>query len=240
MEFGLVNNWGFYRQFSEYIAPGICLLCESLISHAQGSLLCQDCKEDGPNPLPMCQRCGCLLPASGTFCVCLEGSHSLDRIIAVRHYHYPVNRLVQEMKYHGRLGLCREFGLAISKLVHSTNSTLPNCLIPVPMHRSRLRERGYNQALEIANVVSERLGMPLETNLITRSRPTVPQIDLNPEARTRNVRGAFVVHKQINYDHVAIIDDVFTTGATAFELAKLLRSSGVRKVELWSYAIASR
>lgn len=238
MEFDSVNKWVINRLSFDYFAPGICLLCDSHISG--GSLLCHACTDDGPNPLPVCRRCGGLLPERGNICVCIKNPRNLDRIIAVRSYHYPVNTLVHEMKYHGRLGLCREFGLAIAKLVHTTGDPLPDCLIPVPMHRSRLRERGFNQALEIAHVVSDRLSLPMETNLITRFRPTIPQIDLNPAARARNVLGAFVVRKRINYEHVAIIDDVFTTGATAFELAKLLKLSGVGKVELWSYAIALR
>lgn len=233
-----MNKWRINSLLLDYFAPGCCLLCNSLVS--DGGLLCQDCTSDGPDPHPLCQRCGCLLPERGTICLCNDRPRILDRILTVRSYQYPVNTLVQEMKYHGLIGLCREFGFAIAKHARSTCSTLPDCLIPMPMHRTRMRERGYNQALEIAHGVSEKLGLTLETNLISRFRSTVPQIDLNPEARARNVRGAFVFRKKINFEHVAIIDDVFTTGATAFELAKLLRTSGVRRVELWSYAIALR
>lgn len=238
MEFCSVNKWGINRQLLDYFAPGCCLLCDSLVS--DGSLLCQDCADDGPDQLPWCHRCGRLLARRGTMCLCIDSPRILDRVLAVRSYHYPVNTLVQEMKFHGHLGLCREFGIAIAKLAHSTCSTLPDCLIPVPMHRSRLRERGYNQALEIAHVVSDKLSLSLETNLISRLLPTVPQFDLNPAARARNVRGAFLIHKKINSEHAAIIDDVFTTGATALELATLLKSSGIRRVELWSYAIVLR
>jgi len=236
MEFGSVNRWGIYKRLMDYLTPGCCLLCDALVS--EGSQLCPGCAVDGPAPHSVCQHCGGLLRARGTICSCVGKPRTLDRILAVRAYHYPVNSLVQEMKYHGQLGLCREFGFSIAGLAHSTCSTLPDCLIPVPMHRSRLRERGYNQALEIAHAVSARLDLLLETNLLSRVRSTVPQIDLDPESRARNVRGAFVLHNAGTYEHVAIVDDVFTTGATAFELAKLLKSSGIRKVELWSYAIA--
>lgn len=116
---------------------------------------------------------------------------------------------------------------------------LPDCLVPVPMHRKRLRERGYNQALEIARVIANSLDLYLEADLVLRKRPTATQIGLNPTERFRNVKGAFSLSREMSYDSIAIIDDVFTTGATALELANILKIATARRVELWSYSIAT-
>ena len=127
----------------------------------------------------------------------------------------------------------------MAEKVQRSGNKLPDCLVPVPMHRKRLQERGYNQALEIARVIANNLDLPLEADLVLRKRHTATQIELNPVERLRNVKGAFCLSREINYDFIAIIDDVFTTGATALELARILKIATASRVELWSYSIAT-
>jgi len=112
-------------------------------------------------------------------------------------------------------------------------------IVPVPLHRSRLRQRGYNQALELARPLAARLGVPLAHDVLVRSRDTSAQTELDRAARRRNVRGAFHLREAIVLpDHVALFDDVMTTGATLAECARLLKRAGVRRVDAWALARA--
>ncbi len=114
----------------------------------------------------------------------------------------------------------------------------PELLIPVPLHKHRYRQRQFNQATEIARPISQQLGIPLNLNACVRVRDTKPQFDLPAKQRKKNLRKAFAMKNAIHADHVAIIDDVVTTGNTVNEFAKLVRRSGVGKIDIWSFARA--
>lgn len=120
----------------------------------------------------------------------------------------------------------------------STFKEKPQRLIPVPLHRKRYHQRGFNQAIEIAQPISRQLNIPLDTRCCLRRVDTTAQAELHADERRKNIRGAFQVRHHINYKHVAIIDDVVTTGATVNELAKMLRKEGVTKIEVWCCARA--
>ena len=233
----MVSNWRLINQFFNFFTPGYCLLCESLVS--DGYQLCRDCNADCPVPDAPCPNCGMQLRDYGDLCTCTHSPLPIDRLITVQTYQYPVNTLIHAMKYRQQLNLCREAGLRLAEKVQRSGNKLPDCLVPVPMHRKRLQERGYNQALEIARVIANNLDLPLEADLVLRKRHTATQIELNPVERLRNVKGAFCLSREINYDFIAIIDDVFTTGATALELARILKIANASRVELWSYSIAT-
>ena len=117
--------------------------------------------------------------------------------------------------------------------------TKPELLLPVPLHRTRLRQRGYNQALELAKPLARLLGVPLCRDLLQRQRGTAAQTELDAVARRRNVRGAFAVRAGVALPtHVAILDDVMTTGATLAECARVLKRAGVQRVDVWALARA--
>jgi ComF family protein len=113
---------------------------------------------------------------------------------------------------------------------------MPELIVPVPLHRTRLRERGYNQAQEIARATAATLSLPLDPHCCERVLVTAPQTRLEKKARRRNVRGAFAVRYAPKAGHVAILDDVLTTGSTASELTKVLLQQGVQRVDLWAVA----
>jgi len=121
---------------------------------------------------------------------------------------------------------------------YSVADELPEAIIPVPLFPSRLRSRGYNQALELARPIANQLDIPIDYKSCTRTRETVMQSDLPAKLRRRNVKGAFQT-RSIDADYVAIIDDVMTTGYTVDELARVVRSSGVKKIDIWICARAS-
>lgn len=111
-------------------------------------------------------------------------------------------------------------------------------LIPVPLHPRRFRQRGFNQAVEIAKPISRRLNIPLNTHCCVRTRYTTPQFELPAKQRIKNLKNAFVVNNPPNVNHIAIIDDIVTTATTVNELAMQFRKSGVEKVDIWSFARA--
>lgn len=113
---------------------------------------------------------------------------------------------------------------------------MPECIIPVPLHQQRLRERGFNQALELSRIISKQLNIPLNYSLCHRDKATPFQSGLSAKQRKQNLKNAFKVAKNHSYQHVAIFDDVVTTGTTVNELARQLKQSGVRTIEVWAIA----
>ena len=122
--------------------------------------------------------------------------------------------------------------------MRTRTAALPTQLIPVPLHHTRLRERGFNQATELARRIGRELGIEIGLRCARRHRATQPQSLLSPTARRLNLRHAFSVQDTALAQHVAIVDDVMTTGHTGNELAKVLKQAGVQRVEVWVIARA--
>ena len=144
--------------------------------------------------------------------------------------------LVKALKFQGRLAVARLLGGLLGEIIAERGEPLPEFLLPVPLHPSRLRERGFNQALEIARSAARPSGLTVLPDSLQRIRATPPQTQLDGEARRHNVRGAFAVYRPIAARHVAIVDDVVTTGSTINELARLLRTVGVAEIDVWACA----
>jgi len=147
-------------------------------------------------------------------------------------YGFPLDRLVPRFKFHNDLAA----GRLLSELMLQGVSGLPrpSALVPVPLHESRLRRRGYDQAQELAKSLTRALQVPLLSEALVRTRATAPQSELDAGARQRNLRRAFEVRAGAALaDHVTLIDDVMTTGATLEAAAKSLRRAGVTRVDAW-------
>jgi len=114
----------------------------------------------------------------------------------------------------------------------------PQCILPVPLHKKRLRQRGFNQSIELARPVAKKTGLTLLLNHVVRVRETEAQTGLDAKQRRKNIRGAFECVKAMPYEYVAILDDVVTTGSTVNELARVLKKAGVKRVDVWSIARA--
>jgi ComF family protein len=147
---------------------------------------------------------------------------------------------VRRLKFGGRLGTARLVGALLADTVQSAQWEQPQLLIPVPLYRARLRQRGYDQAQAIAAECGRRLGIPMDAHACRRKRATAPQAGLTRAKRRRNLRGAFEVVNAIQAQHVAVIDDVMTTGTTVGELAAALKRSGVARVDVWALCRAGR
>lgn len=168
---------------------------------------------------------------------CLKRPPGFDAATALLHYRAPADYLIQRLKFSGELAVAPLLADMLAEKIAARTSPLPDFLIPVPLHRVRLQERGFNQAMELARRLGRRLAVPVEHRLCHRTRHTRPQSLTPTGLRRRNLRGAFSVTGELPAAaHVAIIDDVMTTGHTAAELARVLRRAGAAHVEVWIVA----
>jgi ComF family protein len=151
-------------------------------------------------------------------------------------YEEPVPALVGGAKFRARLNLLRLLGQCLALSLRERNAEMPGLILPVPLHVERTRERGYNQALEIARTLSRELSVPVDSRCCARIFATTPQTGLRKQDRRRNVRGAFRVLDPLKSAHVAILDDVVTTGSTVSELTRVLLKAGVKQVDVWAVA----
>lgn len=249
-----INRWSLFDLF----APA-CAACG--LGHAGGvGRLCAGCTADLPLlqevPAPSRRRRAnddALAPDPGR-----ERSVGAPAVpatvIAACAYAFPVDRLVQQLKFGGRLPLARPLGHLLADAVLEQGrqvversrlkplpretvgrEMLPQVLVPVPLHPARERQRGFNQAEAIARVVGRELGIPVAARAVARQRDTSAQSGLGLDQRRRNLRHAFIL-RGVLPPHVALVDDVMTTGSTLAAVAEVLRAGGVRHIEAWVVA----
>lgn len=223
----------------QHLLPNFCLLCK----HSTGGTLalCQHCLEKLPwRTGPFCIQCGISLPHTTLCGTCLNISSAFRHVISPFHYQKPIDHFIQQLKFSHRLIYAHVLGNLLAQYVLNIGAQLPEIIIPVPLHSQRLRERGFNQALEITKSCARQLKIPYCRNTITRNKATQPQTQLNAEEREANVKNAFHIKKQIPYAHIAIIDDVMTTGATLQQLSQTIKNnSQVQCIDLWCNARAT-
>jgi ComF family protein len=246
---GAVNLWGgaavdgAWMRIGQALWPPRCLLCRE--PGADGRDLCAACAARLPWNRAACPRCALPLAAGETLpgmqaptCgECLRRAPPLDRVRAAFIYGFPVDRLLPRLKFHGDLAAGRL--LAAAMAAACADMPHPDALLPLPLARARLRRRGYDQALELAKPLARALDIPLLDGALVRRRDTAPQSTLDAAARRRNLRGAFAVPTSANMPtHVALVDDVMTTGATLHAAARALRRAGVARIDAWVCARA--
>jgi len=229
---------GLVHYLERLLAPGVCLGCGC--DPGDASALCGSCRERieaVPNP---CHHCGEPNPVSGIVCpACRLDPPRWQRLIAPLQYRGITRdyllRLKHESATHLARALCEHANAPFRAALPG-----PEILLPVPLHPTRLRERGYNQAREIARIWSRDLGIPLDHRALARVRATPQQAGLNARQRADNVRQAFAYQPGRGYRHVAVVDDIVTTGSTVTEITRLLHRNGVEFVEVWALARAYR
>ena len=231
----MVNNW--LNNILNRSLTSNCQLCGSL--HVSSDLdLCSACYEALPWLPSACPRCANPIPAAptgkSTFCgQCQQAPPAFDSSLAVFHYESPLDHLIQGLKFHGQLSHARLLGGLMARHLAQWHHQI-DCIVPVPLHPRRLRERGFNQALELARPIARQLNLDIDSRYCQRVRHTSGQADLPLIRRHANVRNAFSVCKTVNWRHVAIIDDVMTSGQTVNAFARALKQAGVDKVSVWS------
>ena len=214
-------------------------MCEQNI--AWFTTICQDCHRS----LPWhhgCQRCGntlVLTPQGETLCQqCLIDPPAYQRLTAAWHYQPPIDTIISQFKFSERLSWRKFLTQSLREaLTQATYTTPPDFIIPVPLHRQRLRQRGYNQAHLIAKTLAKTLNLPFKGQLCHRIRATMPQTELPAEKRSRNVKNAFHIGcSNLNSSTIAIVDDVVTTGSTVASLSQALLAAGAAQIYIWCLA----
>ncbi|MGP1716252.1 MAG: ComF family protein [Methylophilus sp.] len=212
-----------------------CLLCaapaqkQPQITHAP---LCTTCAAS--LPWYTSERCPqCALPTlSGAYCgVCLQHAPAFDTTLAPLRYAYPLDRLLQQFKYHQQLPIGKLLARCIlPHLSPLLSGNKPDVMVAMPMHPYRVRQRGFNHALELARHLQPALQIPLDITGCTRIVDTLSQAGMDMKTRTRNLRGAFASNQQWQGKHVLVVDDVMTTGASMHALANALKQAGAGRV----------
>jgi ComF family protein len=194
---------------------------------------CASCAEplSGP-PHANALRCG----------ACLRKPPRFDLALCPYLYSYPLDHLVRGLKYQGHVAYGRILGQMLAREIvgRGSHPPLPQLMIPVPLAAQRFRERGYNQAIELALQIERHAGIALRTDLMVRTRNTREQAGLDRRARRRNIKGAFSLRMPPSATRVAIVDDVLTTGSTVNEMARVLKRAGIAHVEVWAVARAAK
>ncbi|MDE3210309.1 MAG: ComF family protein [Pseudomonadota bacterium] len=231
----LISLW---RACRHAVLPLRCLLCGA--AGADGLDLCAACQAELPRNRACCTRCALPLATAAPLCgECQRQAPPWDAAWAPFRYGWPLDRLESRYKFGADLAA----GRVLSTLWQRETCPigLPQLLLTVPLHRGRLRRRGYNQALELARPLARRLGVPLRHDRLHRLRATAAQTELDAVGRRRNLRGAFALKDGPSLPaHVAVLDDVMTTGATMAECTRVLRRAGVARVDVWALARAPR
>jgi ComF family protein len=217
-----------------------CLLCDEV---ADGAIpICMACETELPWLGDHCQTCALPLPAAGLTCSqCLDQPPTFERVIAPWTYSFPVDSLITRFKHSAKWPFGHLLAeLLVQALQHRFEDDLPrpDLVVPVPLATRRLRQRGFNQAAMLARWLSAGLGISCDERLLLRTQDTSAQQDLNAEARKKNLRNAFTLAPNASFKgrHLALVDDVLTTGATTQALARLLMDAGAARVDVYCLA----
>ena len=237
----------------ELLYPRKCIFCgrvitmksyRGIIREKSYDFLCKDCKEDIKKAYieePYCLKCGKQLDnMTQEYCVdCRRLNHIYDRGLSVFKYHDRIKESVYRFKYKD----CKCYGefygeQMAEKYKEIIKKWQPNAIIPVPIHKARMRKRGYNQAELIGRALAKKINIPLDVNVLFRDKKTEPQKKLSKEIRIKNLENAFKVSTNVvRYNKIILVDDIYTTGATINACARVLKQAGVQEVYFISICI---
>ncbi len=226
--------------------PRHCLFClEKTHTHTD---LCHHCINKLNLNQPCCQRCASPLEQAAITSTkqevmlcgnCLSHHFHYDRVYSPFTYSEEMRYLIKKMKYQKKIHFAHTLATLFVQKNHIIKDfQLPQAIIPMPMHSKRLRQRGFNQALELSRFFASHYTLPLDYTSLIRSRHTDLQAGMTAIERQKNVQKAFKMAAPLKYDHIALIDDVMTTGSTVNEAAKILKKIGIKKVDIWIIARA--
>lgn len=231
-------EWGAaLRSLERTLLPGACLICNNSVAESDDdALICSLCRSRwSPVPPPWCPRCGQPLLGQLACRICAEWPDGLSMVRSAVWLRHGARRAVHCLKYEGWRRAAHPMARAMTGLEPLTDSVV---LVPVPLGAARRRQRGYNQAEELARAVALLRGLSVAPGLVSRARETPTQTALTPEARHANMRNAFIAGAAARGRAVVLVDDVFTTGATLAAVAAALHSAGATSVAAVTFARA--
>lgn len=199
--------------------------------------LCSQCLNALPHIDHHCYQCGTSLPYMNYCGRCIKKAPSVDYVIPTVSYINEVPKLIYAFKFDAKLILAPAFASLMQRKLHHFyhNSSFPEILIPVPLHKSRIQKRGFNQSLELVKYLSSAFDIPYVTQGCTKHQATQPQSEMTYPARKKNIRGAYKA-ATLPYKHIALIDDVVTSGATINEIAKTIKKGNDLRIDVWCLA----
>lgn len=233
-----VNAAVISNRLASIVLPRDCFLCDAA---SDNRFICANCEASLPRlPNHHCRVCALPTPLSNTCGACLKAPPAFDATHAAFVYDFPLNELIQSLKYQRRLASVSFLAEALISLTqHVAQIARPDIIIPVPLASVRLSFRGFNQSIELARPLAAHMQMKIARTTAIRSRDTVPQVSLPPKERVKNIRNAFECNADLSGKTVWVIDDVMTTGATLNELARVLKLQGAARVENFVVARAT-
>jgi len=224
----MVYNW------QQWLFPATCLICGA--AGHDNLDICPDCLDKLPLNQHFCPCCALPLqtqsPQEMLCGQCSQQRPAYSHIVAPWLYQAPVDDLIQQLKFHQKLATGRLLGQLFARKLSTRK--LPEMLLPMPLYKRQLRRRGFNHASELTGFIARELDIPWSPWLLKKIRETRPQHNLRKQERKQNLKNCFSFNNAKGYRHLAIIDDVVTTGTTAQEAAKTLTKAGVAQVEIWS------
>lgn len=216
----------------QLLFPRRCPVCDEIVV-PWGAKVCEGCGAQFRRICsPYCMKCGKKLGSEEEFCKdCAEKEHTYIRGRALYEYDSVV-RSIYRFKYDGRREYAIFFGEDMAVFLGEFIANIkPDALIPVPLHRKRLAQRGYNQAALLAREIGARMGIPVREKYLLRTRNTAPMKKLNPKERQNNLKKAFIIPKNdVKLKTVIVVDDIYTTGSTIDEIARTLLAAGTKRV----------
>lgn len=238
------------NQTQHWLMPAHCSLCQHPSSQ---HFLCTACYQDLPWIQNACITCANELNAalysqsltdenkSMSCGTCLQTPPPYDKCVALFNYQTPVSQLILAMKFHRKLAYARLLAeiLAEKAKEHYSKRLKPDLIIPMPLHPNRLKQRGYNQTLELVKPLAKKLNVLFSTELCSRVIDTHTQSSMIASNRWHNVKHAFVAHTSFKNMHILIVDDVITTGSTVCALSQKLKLAGAKTIDVWCCAKTS-
>lgn len=223
-------------QFLDWLIPAQCLACERRV-HNNSYPYCNRCVTNLPYHDYACLRCGQAFAALQDYCGrCLLHPPAYDSCFCPFTYNQPIDRHICDFKYSKQPQMAAALAQLLAAELRANNIPMPQLLLPVPIHPSRLRQRGFNQSWLLTRRLARLLRIPCSNHTLQKCKVTPAQAQLPLRARIDNNKGSFCISKGPLPDHVAIVDDVVTTGSTAEEIAKILKRNGVDYVQIWGIA----
>jgi ComF family protein len=213
--------------------PMRCIVCNSMDETG----LCPSCSAAAPRIDNPCRQCGAAIavfPGDIRCGRCQTRPPAFELTIAPFTYAPPLSGIVYQFKYRRRIALARPLAKILAREIKSRGIELPELMVPVPLHWTRLVRRGFNQSWEICRALSAELSIYAERSAIKRTRRTPPQTELPLRRRRLNVRGCFKIEPSLRVDSIAIVDDVITSGETINQVASLFKKHGVQNIQSWA------
>ncbi len=228
----------FPKSIIEWLLPYTCILCGGSAQKKRD--LCCACLKDLPAYHNGCPRCGFPVTFSSLPCGrCLASPPPFHATHILFSYQGPIPRLITRLKFNHNLVIAKVLSHLFYEQIKYKwyqNKPYPDIIMPVPLHPERLKMRGYNQTLEIAKPLACQLRLPLNLHACYRSRATLPQTTLSAKARKQNVHHAFKVAYTLKGLHIAVLEDVITTGSTLNAMCEALVLQGARRIDIWCVA----